>query len=139
MQSSTAKTEAELAKDRYGSDKLDKHSFLKLLTEQLRHQDPLKPMDNMEFLMQQAAFTQIEELQNLTSAINNGNAMTQSSALIGKQVTVANPDNPEQTYSGIVQAAFFANGNAAIQIDGMKYPIESVVGVQEPGTTTETE
>jgi flagellar basal-body rod modification protein FlgD len=134
MQNSTSKLEAEKSKDRLGSDKLDKHAFLRLLTEQLRHQDPLKPMDNMQFLQQQAMFTQVEELQNLSKTISEGNSIAQASSLIGKKVTLVDPENYENSHTGIVQAAHFAEGNTAIQVDGALYPLSFVGSIENPAT-----
>lgn len=138
MQNSTAVLDAAASKERMGSSSIDKYAFLKLLTEQLRHQDPLKPMDNMEFISQQAQFTQIEELQNLSKAINISNVFTQSSSLVGKQVSVINPDNPAEYITGTVTAAHFANGNSAIEINGTLYPIDIVAKVENPATSTTT-
>ena len=48
--------------------KLGQSDFLKLLVTQLRFQDPLKPMENKEFIAQMAQFTALEE----TTQINKG-------------------------------------------------------------------
>lgn len=48
----------------------DKDTFLKLLVAQLTHQDPLNPVEDKEFIAQLAQFTQVEELQNIRSAMD---------------------------------------------------------------------
>jgi len=75
---------------------MGKDAFLKLLTNQLRYQDPLNPMKGAEFASQLAQFSSVEQLSNisdaltnsidanyiLTQAINNG----LSAGFVGKEV-----------------------------------------------------
>lgn len=45
-----------------GSENLGRFEFLELLVAQLKHQDPLKPMENTEFVSQMAQFSSLDEL-----------------------------------------------------------------------------
>jgi flagellar basal-body rod modification protein FlgD len=71
---------------------LGKDDFMKLLLTQLRHQDPLKPMDHHEFATQLAQFGQLEQLTNIGSgitALKSGmgtDSKLQVVAMIGKRV-----------------------------------------------------
>jgi len=47
-----------------GSSELGKDEFLKLLTEQMKHQDPTQPMDNTAFVAQLAQFSTLEQMDN---------------------------------------------------------------------------
>jgi flagellar basal-body rod modification protein FlgD len=61
---------------RLANQKLDKDAFLKLMTTQLKYQNPLEPMDNKEMVAQMAQFSSVEQLNNMASAMsinNNGN------------------------------------------------------------------
>lgn len=61
-------------------------TFLKLLTTQLRHQDPLKPMDSNEFTQQLVSYTGVEQQiasnKNLEKLVNLAGA-NQSGAAVG--------------------------------------------------------
>ena len=65
--------------------------FLKILLTQLTYQDPLKPMDNQEFMAQMAQFTSLEQTQQLnekmTTLIANQAAL-QSVGLLGRTVDI---------------------------------------------------
>jgi len=43
---------------------VDKNMFLRLLVAQLRHQDPMKPTDGMQFVSELAQFQQLEQAVN---------------------------------------------------------------------------
>jgi hypothetical protein len=57
------------------------------------------------------------------------NGLSQSSALIGKVVTVTNPDNTEQTITGKVTSANITNNGASIEINGMNFPLGLVTKI----------
>ena len=46
---------------------LDKDAFLQLLVAQMKYQDPLEPTSNTEYISQLATFSELEEMQNMTS------------------------------------------------------------------------
>ncbi|MBI2380975.1 MAG: flagellar hook assembly protein FlgD [Gammaproteobacteria bacterium] len=73
---------------------LSQDDFLKLLTTQLRNQDPLKPLDNNEFIAQMAQFSSVDSLQKLQGSFETlsssltSNQALQASALVGRSVLV---------------------------------------------------
>lgn len=52
-------------------NQLDKDSFLKLLSHQLQNQDPMEPVDQKKFAADLAQFSQLEQLANLNSKMEN--------------------------------------------------------------------
>ncbi len=62
----------------YSPDVMGKDEFLKLLTIQLKYQDPLQPMGNTEFLAQLAQFTSLEQLMNMNGNLQANFLMMQS-------------------------------------------------------------
>lgn len=90
--------------------------FLKILLTQLTYQDPLKPMDNKEFMAQMAQFTTLEQTQQLNekiSALITNQAALQSVGLIGRTVDVSTSSGP---VTGTVVALSLAGSSPVISI-----------------------
>lgn len=51
------------------SDQLGQADFLKLMTEQLKNQDPLKPLEGTQFLGQLAQFSTVQGINGMQSAL----------------------------------------------------------------------
>lgn len=54
-------------------NQMGKDEFLKLLTFQLQHQDPMNPMDQSKMTGELAQFSQLEQLTNLNKKFDEGN------------------------------------------------------------------
>lgn len=71
---------------------VNQEDLFRILLTQLNYQDPLKPLDNAEFIAQLAQFTTLEQSrqsnQNLESLLRVQSA-SQSIGLIGKTVEIA--------------------------------------------------
>jgi flagellar basal-body rod modification protein FlgD len=66
--------------------------FIKVLTTQLTYQDPLKPMDNQQFMAQVAQFTALEQSQQMNERMQqlvDNQAALQSIGLIGRTVEIS--------------------------------------------------
>ena len=72
---------------------LGQEQFLKLLTTQLTHQDPMKPMENGEFLGQMAQFSTVSGIQELQASFKefadsiSSNQALQAAGLVGRTVS----------------------------------------------------
>lgn len=93
-----------------GAFGLSFESLLKIILTQLSYQDPLKPMDNFEFVSQLAQFSQIQigqtgndRLEELAAA----QATLQATSLLGKTVDVPAGSS---IISGKVVSIAFADG-----------------------------
>ncbi len=73
---------------------LDKDDFMRIMITEMKHQDPTKPMDSDRMATQMAQVTSVEQLKNVSNAIeklsdkNSATDRLAMSAMIGKTVTV---------------------------------------------------
>lgn len=57
--------------DKKDNGELGKDAFLQILITQLQNQDPTNPMDDREFIAQMAQFSSLEQMQNMTKAMES--------------------------------------------------------------------
>ncbi|HEY8585887.1 MAG TPA: flagellar hook assembly protein FlgD [Rhodanobacter sp.] len=73
---------------------LDQADFLSLLVQQMRNQDPTKPMDSSQMVSQLAQISQVSATQALQvsfdslSASMQGNQILQASSMVGRNVVI---------------------------------------------------
>jgi flagellar basal-body rod modification protein FlgD len=94
------------------SGKLGKDDFLKLLVGQLRHQDPLDPMKDADFMGQMAQFSQLEQMTNVSAALDQSRSLS----LLGKTVTYQEKDGSVAT--GTVEKVVMEGTKPSLTIDG---------------------
>ncbi|NOU22537.1 MAG: flagellar hook assembly protein FlgD [Methyloglobulus sp.] len=74
---------------------LGQDQFLKLMTTQMTHQDPTKPMQNGEFLSQMAQFGTVSGIQDLQQSFKDfaasisSDQTLQAASLVGRSVSVS--------------------------------------------------
>ena len=77
------------------NDELGQDAFLQLVVAQLKNQDPLKPMENGEFLSQLAQFQSVTGIDELKKSVDSmatamqSNQALQASSLVGRWVVVS--------------------------------------------------
>ena len=102
---------------------MGKDDFLILLTKQLQNQDPMKPMDNMEFVSQMSSFSTLEQITNMSKNMekfltkSDEQYKVQAMRLLGTQVTATPADAPEGI-SGIIESVKFVDGSAVYRMAG---------------------
>ena len=127
---------------------MGKEAFMELLVQQLKNQDPMSPMDNDKFIAQLTQLSELEGIQNLNenmvglAMLQQGNALmsqlTQSSALIGKDVTYFSPETGEER-TGSVESVKIEEGVAVLNIDGFDVPLGSVMEITDGASSEESE
>ncbi|BDU17832.1 flagellar hook capping FlgD N-terminal domain-containing protein [Lysobacter auxotrophicus] len=95
------------------TESLGQADFLRLMTEQLQHQDPLNPMQNSEFLGQLAQFSTVQGIQGLQTSMDSFNGslatdqMLRGASLVGRSVLVPSAKmslGSEGSVNGVVAA-----------------------------------
>lgn len=95
---------------------LQQEDFLKVLLAQLTFQDPLKPLDNNEFIAQFAQLTNLQQTQQLNDKLDSlltFQAGGQAVGLIGKTVEVQTDNS---TVVGEVTTTVFRNGTPELVV-----------------------
>ena len=125
LQTSTASSVSLSTEKSSDSSTLDKDAFLQLLVAQMKYQDPLEPTDNTEYISQLATFSELEEMQNLSSSMD----LQRASGLVGQEValkiTNSATGNTEMV-SGFVDYVVYENSKAYLSIDESLYSIDDV-------------
>lgn len=102
---------------------LGKDDFLKILVAQLSNQDPMKPMQDTEFIGQMAQFSSLEQMTNMNSSMTKffdnqlQSSMTDHAHLIGKSVEWSENN---VVASGKVQAVVSKEGKVLAELDDGK-------------------
>ena len=74
--------------------KLGQKDFIKLMTTQMNHQDPMKPMENGDFLSDMAQFSTVSGLSEIKDAFNGlatslkSSQALQASSMVGRKVLI---------------------------------------------------
>lgn len=127
--SATAESEKEKSKAT-NSSALDKDAFLQLLVAQMKYQDPLEPTSNTEYISQYATFSELEQMQNMSSTME----LSRAASLVGQTVVVETTDANGETMSdmGVVDYISYENSKALVWINGSSYALDDVKEVADP-------
>lgn len=90
--------------------------YLKLFMQELTYQDPLKPVDNREFMAQMAQFSSLQESRTTNAWLSQLVGMTsanQTLMMLGKQVKIEGSDG----YGKVTQILFANNASPTLSID----------------------
>jgi flagellar basal-body rod modification protein FlgD len=96
---------------------LGKDDFLRLLTAQLRYQNPLSPLEDADFIAQMAQFSALEQMSNVAEGMERLGFAAQvgeAVALIGRTVEWEGADGA--TLSGVVESVSIDDGALRLRI-----------------------
>jgi len=117
--SSSAGTSSTTAAEDGTASLLDPSTFLSLLVDELKYQNPLDPTSSSDFMSQIAELSQVEQLQAVSSSSQIGEA----SGLIGKTITATN-DGSELT--GIVTGVTNSTSGPLLDVGGTSVGLSDV-------------
>lgn len=109
------------------SNSLDKEAFLQLLVAQMKYQDPLEPTSNTEYISQYATFSELEQMQNMSSNMT----LSRASEMVGKDVIVESTSESGKTTTvqGQVESVTYQGNKAYVCIEGTLYSVDDVVKI----------
>lgn len=109
----TPQTTQQSAQSAFG---LEFESLLRIILTQLTYQDPLKPMENAEFVSQLAQFSQLQQTQSMNDQLTSllaAQSATQATSLLGRTVDITAGAG---SISGKVETVSFTSGQPAVTI-----------------------
>lgn len=112
-------------------DSLGEDDFMKLLLAQLKNQDPLKPMEDKDFIAQLAqlnSVTQLTEMNKNIKELMTSQNLAQGSALIGQTVTGLSSDG--SAISGVVSGVKIASSKVVVEVNGQNIALDSISSIQ---------
>lgn len=130
----------------------DSNMFLTLMLQQLQNQDPTQPTDNTEWLAQLAQYSSLEQMSQMNTGLENcmnyisalysdvtmNSEITQTLSLIGKEVTLKDPEDKTglKTITGKVSEASFEDGTGRVKVGDKYYSIGNIITVKDDSVNT---
>ncbi len=110
---------------------MGKDDFLKLLVTQLTHQDPMKPMEDREFITQLAQLNALEQMQQVNTnleALALAQDAMMAASLLGRTVELSLAEGT--TLKGEVTQVSWEGGIPRLLVGGRLVALTQVVSVQ---------
>ncbi len=119
-----------------GADQMDMDDFFNLLVAQMTNQDMMNPTADTEYIAQMAQFTTLRGIQ----VIQEYQLSSYASSYAGKTVAIAHTGesgNLTRT-EGVVESVTFYDGEPKVVVNGVSYPLYSVMEVKSAGSSGST-
>jgi flagellar basal-body rod modification protein FlgD len=109
---------------------LDPSTFLSLLVDELKYQNPLDPTSSSDFMSQIAQLSQVEQLSSVSSA----SQMDEAAGLIGKTVT-ANGESGD-AISGVVTGVTNGSSGPLLNVGNSTVSLSDVQQIGEADSSS---
>lgn len=107
---------------------LDYDTFLTLLVQQMKNQDPTEPMDATEQIAQLATFSQVEQTIQTNKNLENllqSSTLNQAGTIIGRTIT-----NADKSITGVIkEVQVYSDGLIALLESGEKVVVSAGVTI----------
>jgi flagellar basal-body rod modification protein FlgD len=121
------------------NNQLGKDEFLQILVTQLKNQDPLKPMEDKEFIGQMTQFSNLEQLTNLNKMMETflthqlNTTLADKSYLIGKSISW---ESEISSGEGVVRAISLKSSQLMAEVEGHSelVPLEAIHRIEAEQT-----
>ncbi|EKN64720.1 flagellar hook capping protein [Neobacillus bataviensis LMG 21833] len=115
-------------------NQMDKDLFLKILTTQLRNQDPTQPMEDREMIAQMAQFSQLEQITNLNQVFTQFMSsqqvdLSRYSTMMNKEVSWIDEVNG-QIESGVVTGIIKKDNQFFYQVNEEEIPVGNIISAK---------
>ncbi|KAA3648398.1 MAG: hypothetical protein DWQ07_05225 [Chloroflexi bacterium] len=120
--------------------------FMMMLLAQLRHQNPLEPLNDQEMMAQFTQLNSLTELQKINSTLGELGEMINASGpsellvdaahLVGKSVDIMQPNGIVVT--GTASRVSAEMGQILVWLEDAAYPLENVIAVSEASEEVKT-
>jgi flagellar basal-body rod modification protein FlgD len=108
------------AQDSGTASLLQPNTFLDLLVDELKYQNPLDPTDSSDFMNQIAELSQVEQLQTVSSS----SEISEAAGLIGQSVT--GDDTTGTLITGTVTGVTNGSNGPTLNVDGYDMDLTAV-------------
>jgi flagellar basal-body rod modification protein FlgD len=108
---------------------LDPSTFLSLLVDELKYQNPLDPTSSSDFMSQIASLSQVEQLQSVSSA----SQIDEAAGLIGKTVTA--DDGSGTTITGVVTGVTNGTSGPLLDVGNSSVDLSDVEQIGDASTS----
>lgn len=127
----TTETGSTSTKKTGSASALDKDAFLQLLVAEMKYQDPLEPTSNTEYIAQFTTFSELEQIQNMSSSME----FQRASNMVGQYVLINHESETtgETTQvMGKVDYVFYENNKPYLHVNGGDYSLDELDTVIDP-------
>ena len=114
-------------------------NYMTLLVEQMKHQDPLEPMNNSEMTAQLATLSQLDQLEMMNGSFAKvllSQQSVQAACLIGQQITYT-PKGATEPAEAIVTGVQVLDGQVWLSLgDGVRVQLGEITSFAPPPEAT---